>query len=201
MQVTQNWSLEHGLNAVRRQLRWVTAGWIASSVAGVVWIVGLPTGSAQGLKGGTAGGEILRARGLILVDEKGTERIVMGAPVPDPPQGKRVFPANGITFQDAKGKERGGLGILDDGRIVYALDSENCDRVGLFVFPDGRAGLLVNDDHMNGRLLLQTEQDGTASLRFLDAAAKERMVLGMDKGGAASIQIKDADGKTAFRAP
>src|SRR5687767_8376005 len=36
---------------------------------------------------------VIKARGLIIVDEQGRERILMGAPMPDPPhEGKRINP-------------------------------------------------------------------------------------------------------------
>ena len=176
-------------------------GWLLSLVVAGVWLAGLPASRPEDQKPKTERADILRARGLIIVDEKGVERIVMGAPVPDPPQGKRVAPGNGIVFQDAKGRERGGIGVLDDGRIVYALDSEKCDRVGLFVFPGGQSGLMINDDNMNGRIALVTEPDGTSKLRFYDGSGKERMVLGVAKDGTAAIEVKDADEKTVFKAP
>ena len=48
----------------------------------------------------TTNGQILRARGLIITDEKGTERIVIGAPLPDPlilgRRHKRDGPVSGL---------------------------------------------------------------------------------------------------------
>ena len=52
----------------------------------------LPSVTAQGQP------EVLRARGLIVVDEQGRERIVIGSPVPDPREGKRLNPSTGMVI-------------------------------------------------------------------------------------------------------
>src|SRR6478672_4001016 len=44
--------------------------------------------------------QVLRARGLIIVDERGRERIFIGSPVPDSREGARRKPATGITIND-----------------------------------------------------------------------------------------------------
>jgi hypothetical protein len=52
----------------------------------------------------------LRVRQIVIVDEKGTERVWIGAPVPDPIiQGqlqKRQGPVSGVILLDAKGNVR-----------------------------------------------------------------------------------------------
>ncbi len=47
--------------------------------------------------------QVLKARGLIIVDERGRERIFIGSPVPDPKEGARRKPATGITINDPAG--------------------------------------------------------------------------------------------------
>ena len=55
--------------------------------------------------------DVLRVHQIVILDEKGTERVWIGAPVPDPiVQGqrqKRAGPVSGIILLDAKGNERG----------------------------------------------------------------------------------------------
>jgi hypothetical protein len=62
--------------------------------------------------------DVLRVRQIVIVDEKGTERVWIGAPVPDPiVQGqrqKRAGPVSGIILLDAKGNERSGY-VTSDG--------------------------------------------------------------------------------------
>jgi hypothetical protein len=91
---------------------------------------------------GSASGQIIRARGLIIVDEKGTERVVIGAPVPDPMilgrRHKRDGPMSGVIILDATGTERGGY-VTDDrgGNALFTLDGQGFQTVLLLAEPDG----------------------------------------------------------------
>jgi hypothetical protein len=53
--------------------------------------------------------DVLRFRHIVIVDEKGTERLWIGAPVPDPiiqgQRQKRSGPVSRIILLDAKGNE------------------------------------------------------------------------------------------------
>ena len=65
--------------------------------------------------------QVLKARGLIIVDERGRERIFIGSPVPDLKEGARRKPATGITINDPAGFERFGLGLSEDNRLVMGF--------------------------------------------------------------------------------
>jgi WD40 repeat protein len=86
--------------------------------------------------------DILRVRGLVVVDGSGTERVWIGAPLPDPPiLGKRVArggTAHGILLFDAEGNERSGYVTFDEaGTVMLTLD-----EIGYMVaqFAAGPAG-------------------------------------------------------------
>ena len=138
----------------------------------VVFLLTAPTGEKPG--------DILRVRQLIIVDEKGAERIVIGAPVPDPQvMGKRLHrrsPATGIQINDASGNERGGIGMLDDGSFVVGMDDERNERVDLFFLPGNGAGLGVKDEKGRNRISLFTPltgtQAGTPKLEMFDESGK-----------------------------
>lgn len=95
--------------------------------------------------------QVIRTRGLIIVDEKGRERIIMGAPVPDPPHiGKRIHPAHGMIILDDKGYERFGVGIMDNtGQMAMGFDAphdpanpkKNSERLHLIA--DGKGGAMI----------------------------------------------------------
>src|SRR6266567_5211230 len=72
--------------------------------------------------------DVLRVHQLVVVDEKGIDRIVIG-PVPDPQMmGKRVkrrVPATGIQLNDESGNERAGIALLDDGSAVVGIDDQS----------------------------------------------------------------------------
>jgi hypothetical protein len=67
--------------------------------------------------------EILRVRGLIVVDENGTERVWIGAPLPDPlllgKRYQRQGAISGILLMDADGNERSGYVTGDEGGGVF----------------------------------------------------------------------------------
>jgi hypothetical protein len=87
-------------------------------------------------------GQIVRARGLIITDDTGTERIVIGAPLPDPlifgKRRKRDGPVSGVIIADAAGTERGGY-VTDDqaGNALLTLDGQGFQTVLLLAEPDG----------------------------------------------------------------
>jgi hypothetical protein len=95
--------------------------------------------------------QVLRARGLVIVDEQGRDRIIMGAPVPDPPKiGKRINPAHGMIILDHNGYERWGVGIMDNtGQMAMGFDApvdpanptKNPER--LHFIADGKGGAMI----------------------------------------------------------
>jgi hypothetical protein len=67
----------------------------------------------------------LRLRSLTIVDENGTARLVLGAPLPEPKYGKRPKPAAGVLIFDETGAERGGYVTSDgkDAEAYFTLDN------------------------------------------------------------------------------
>jgi hypothetical protein len=98
------------------------------------------------------GPDVLRVRGLVVVDDKGRERVVLGAPIPDRPGARRVSPAAGLAVYDPAGLERFGVGLLDDGRMAMGFDA-----------PKGKG-----DDRNRERITLEADAEGGATLRFLN---------------------------------
>lgn len=96
--------------------------------------------------------QVLKARGLIIVDERGRERIFIGAPVPDPKDGKRRTPETGITINDPSGFERFGLGLFDDNRLVMGFDA-----------PRG-----TGDERNRERITIVADDKGGGYIRFLN---------------------------------
>ena len=96
--------------------------------------------------------QVLKARGLIIVDERGRERIFIGSPVPDPKEGARRKPATGITINDPAGFERFGLGLSEDNRMVMGFDA-----------PRG-----TGDERNRERITVVADADGGGYIRFLN---------------------------------
>jgi hypothetical protein len=141
--------LEHLVRQQRRCLLLSAALWLVSLVVLTLY----RTTPAQA---SPAGPDILRVRGLVVVDERGTERVYIGAPVVDPTRfGKRFRrdgPVSGILLFDREGNERGGYVTSDTGRsnVFFTLDSLERQQV-LFISPDeGGAHLDFIDRNENG---------------------------------------------------
>jgi hypothetical protein len=96
---------------------------------------------------------VLRTRGVVIVDEQNRERVILGAPVPDPPkEGKRINPASGMIILDPQGYERFGVGLMDNGQMGMGFDA-----------PPG-----TGDDRNRERLHFIADKDGGAMIRFLN---------------------------------
>jgi hypothetical protein len=66
--------------------------------------------------------DVLRARAVIIVDERGAERIVMGAPIPEP-AGRRIGQVTGMAINDLAGAERFGVGVFENGNLAMGFDA------------------------------------------------------------------------------
>ena len=91
-------------------------------------VIQFPRVEAQSKSANNQSGDIsqvIKTRGLIIVDEKGRERVIMGAPVPDPPKEgrKRVNAAHGMIILDPEGYERFGVGLMDNGQMGMGFDA------------------------------------------------------------------------------
>jgi hypothetical protein len=98
--------------------------------------------------------DVLRVRQIVIVDEKGTERVWIGAPLPDPiiqgQRQKRSGPVSGIILLDAKGNERSGYVTSDgSGEVFMSLDSEKAQETLFLANPGGGAHLSIFDSQGN----------------------------------------------------
>jgi hypothetical protein len=106
--------------------------------------------------------EILTVRGLIVVDEKGVERVRIGSPLPDPMIGGKRFPRNGVVsgilIHDRDGDERGGYVTSDtNGDVFLSLDAKKGQQTIFVANRDGGANLALwsggnrNDNYVSVR--------------------------------------------------
>jgi hypothetical protein len=90
--------------------------------------------------------KILRVRGIVVVDENGTERVWIGAPVPEPLILGKRFPRggkmSGIILFDEEGNERSGY-CTSDGypNVLFTLDSIGQQHVLFMAEPQGDTAL------------------------------------------------------------
>lgn len=115
---------------------------------------------------------IIHARGVIISDANGVERIVLGAPTPGPViDGKhqsRAGDLSGIVINGPDGNERGGYGTIDvGGEAVLTLDSQ-----------DGRTEQLkIVSNPKDGASLFLANGDGSKTLMLSTYTGQPRITL------------------------
>lgn len=96
------------------------------------------------------------AEGIVIMNEQGFDRVLVGDKLADPNIGQRMFEPAGILWNDKQGWELGGAGVntTKDGksRSIIGVDSKDGEAVHLVALEDGTKGLVVNGE--NGRLLI-----------------------------------------------
>lgn len=130
---------------------------------------------------------VIRTRGLIIVDEQGRERVIMGAPVPDPPHvGKRINPAHGMIILDDKGYERFGVGLMDNtGQMAMGFDAppdpenpkKNPER--LHFIADGKGGAMIRFLNRQTGVpgWIRLGEDDKLYLEFIDVQKDKNKVI------------------------
>jgi hypothetical protein len=139
-------------------------------------------------------GKVLRVRGLVVEDEQGRARILLGAPVPSVAERKRPEPATALVFLSENGADRVAVGFdplstkrISPGAGILVKDQEGIERGGFTVLENGR--VVLGLDYPNGR-------EGVTA--FLDP--KERhagVMLGGDQGQTwerAGLVVSNKDG-------
>jgi hypothetical protein len=94
--------------------------------------------------------------GMVVLDEHGVDRVVVGDSLPDPNIGRRIGSDVGVLINDAHGFERSGYGLLTvkgHDRVVLGLDTDRGEEgVVLAVIDSGRMGVHVGGQGFLGFL-------------------------------------------------
>ena len=100
--------------------------------------------------------------GIIIMNEQGFDRVLLGDKLADSNVGTRLFEAAGITWNDEMGFERGGAGVntSEDGttRAAMGLDNPNGEAVHLVSLEDGTNALIMGGK--KGRLMIFISEEG-----------------------------------------
>ena len=67
--------------------------------------------------------QVLQVRALIVVDQAGRERVVLGAPIPDLAAGKRRGVSNGLLILDENGRDRVAVGAPKPDPQIHSLQA------------------------------------------------------------------------------
>jgi hypothetical protein len=96
------------------------------------------------------------AEGIVVMNENGFDRVLLGDKLADPNTGKRMFEPAGILWNDKEGWELGGAGVntTEDGkaRAVIGVDDIDGEAVHIIALEDGTKGIVIGGE--NGRLLI-----------------------------------------------
>jgi hypothetical protein len=139
-------ALQRRISALDRKIAVLSIGYaILAASVGLLAVKSFATPTAH---------QQTTVRRLAIVDENGTERVVIAAPLPDPIiQGKREkrdAPVSGILIFDRKGNERGGYVTSDaqDSAAFLSLDSEKGQVFTAYANADSGATVwLANEKH------------------------------------------------------
>jgi len=156
-------SIQSRLDAVEMNATRLTR-WLKLAIYGWLLTVFVLLLSAWTWEAKTTPKDVLRVHQLVIADEKGIDRIVIG-PVPDPQMmGKRVkrrVPGTGIQLNDESGNERAGIALLDDGSAVVGIDDQSGkERAHLYFIPTRGAGLLLQDGKETEKISLLIPSEG-----------------------------------------
>jgi hypothetical protein len=157
------------LERLERQARRARALAAASLLAAGALAVSAWTRSAQPAS-------VLRARMLVIEDDRGRRRIILGAPLPRVIEGGRpLAPRIGMVIHDSAGYERWGLSLKASGAIGMGFDA-----------PPG-----TGDDRNRERINITADESGGADIRMLDRATWVRALLVLDEKNDVSLLFQD----------
>lgn len=102
--------------------------------------------------------------GMVVMNENGFDRVLMGDKLADPNSGKRMFEAAGISWNDREGWERGGAGVntTKEGkaRSVMGVDNQNGEAAHVIALEDGTNAIAIGGE--DGLLLIGfSKKDGS----------------------------------------
>lgn len=127
--------------------------------------------------------------GMVILDEKGHDRLTIGAPAPSSWIG-RIAPITGMTINDDEGSERAGFGLMKNenfNRVVLGLDhATGYEAATMAVIEDGSTSIRLNDPQNNNRLQLLNDR-GLLSERESLPPYMSGMVLKDEKGNTKSL--------------
>jgi len=174
------------VHALRRRVA-VLHGVLLAFGTGAILVAAWPAAQAEGGRDET---KVLRLRGLIIEDDKGRERVLLGAPVPQVAGRTRKDATTALIFLGENGADRVALGFMPDpqvkGKVLRRLAAS--------------AGLQINDAAGNERAGFGNMDNGRTNLG-LDWPGREAIMLSVDdKEGMAIMQMWGEKEGTAERA-
>jgi hypothetical protein len=148
-------ALEARLNQLEQRLRATRAAWLISVVVLAVLGMGVRQAASQT--------EVLRTRGLEIVDAAGVARIVL-----------RIHDDTAeVMVADAQGRDRIWFNVAPDGTPgAVFTDATGVGRLWVTARPERPAGLIFSDGTGRGRVWLGAFSEASTGLVLVDANGK-----------------------------
>ncbi|MBI4502968.1 MAG: hypothetical protein HY700_17645 [Gemmatimonadetes bacterium] len=122
--------------------------------------------------------DVVRTKVLIVQDNDGRDRIVLGAPMPD---GRQYV---GMKILNAGGAEQFGLGLKTDGSVSMGFDTKpgvgnpaNRERLNLGVSATGQGWIRYLDNQTRARMWLMLDSADTPVVQFWDWPDNQRIMV------------------------
>jgi hypothetical protein len=165
----------HRIVALERQLRSLRRLLAVATVVGATAVLGAFTPASR---------DVIRTRGIVIVDERGRERILIGAPIPAATNRlrtnvSRVERAWASRFPDPKQYMRWYAGYRHSMHGMLVLDENGQDRLAIGdSTPDPNIGKRIG----TGPGVIINDADGFERTGYgmLTVAGRDRVVLGLD---------------------
>jgi hypothetical protein len=181
--------MQQRITRLERRSRFATALAILGLGGGLVAFAASGGSRAQATTQTAASNEVvdlLRVRAIDVVDDKGTTRVKIAAPLPNAVingreltrGGAREDTISGMLLFDAEGVERSGYATVDRG-------SSNV--------------MLTLDDKREQHALFIAEPTGATTLRLFNGKTKDRLDLAVDEDGPAITMVRR--GQEIYRQP
>ena len=161
------------------------------------------------LMGSARGPQILRAKGVVIVDEQGRERILLGAPTPSSTDRKRKdAQTESLVFLGADGADRVIVGQTPDpyikGRtsqriaqnwgLIFSEPSGN-ERGGMGFLGTGRASMALDRPNGDAVGMMVDDQMNFAGMGVNGVDGKTALMLAV-KEGRGFVELDDPQGRT-----
>jgi hypothetical protein len=154
---------------------------------------------------------VLRVRGIIIEDEQGRPRILLGAPTPTVKERKRADASTGMVVLGPDGSDRlqlGNVGGPQMGGMVQQRmspatglmvnDDKGDERAGFGVFENGQAGWGLDFPGGEGVVAAVIPESGFAGIQISGDTeqGRERAMLATSREGGTSLELKDGKART-----
>jgi hypothetical protein len=161
------------------------------------------------LMGATHGPQVLRAKGLVIVDDQGREKILLGSPTPvSSSRLRKDAQTESLVFLGEDGSDRVIVGQTPDPYIAgqtskriaegwgsLYFDPKGTERAGMGFLGNGRAAVVLDRPNGDALGMMVDDKSGYAGMLINYPSQETALELAV-KDGQPSVVMFDSDGKS-----